>query len=104
MAPPLCWPATSPSRLEIEAKIVFDAAVMMGKTESWLTGKPTNQNPENTFRYNICEISTWNGIGVENGRITRIDWYDEGLVGEIPESLGRLTALTYLFLGDNNLY
>ena len=38
-------------------------------------------------------VSKWKGVTVEGGRVTRLDWYDEGLAGTIPSELGALSAL-----------
>ena len=51
------------------------------------------------------ELSQWAGIETNaDGEITKVDWYEKGLSGTISEEpLGKLTALTYLGLDDNNL-
>jgi hypothetical protein len=63
-------------QLEREGSIVVECALAFGKDMSWLYGSAGESN-----------ISCWNGVGVENGRITRIDWYDEKVSG----SRGRVT-------------
>ena len=49
------------------------------------------------------DITKWNGIGVSEGKVVRIDWYDEDLTGVIPDFISKLNGLTYLFLGDNDI-
>ena len=44
-------------------------------------------------------VSSWYGITVENGRVTRVTLNRNGLVGTIPSSIGNMTALIFLVLG-----
>ena len=48
-------------------------------------------------------ISTWEGITIEEGRVTRVERPSRGLAGIIPEELGALTGLQVLNLADNAL-
>ncbi|WP_297092238.1 C39 family peptidase [uncultured Draconibacterium sp.] len=48
-------------------------------------------------------VASWYGVSVENDRVTSI-WLDQNnLVGELPESIGNLSALQYLDLGGNQI-
>ena len=101
---PICWLATPPSkstanRLDMEGSIIKSMALSLGKSLSWLYNCEDDADIENAS----TDMNQWNGIGVSDGKVIRIDWYDEGLTGRIPEEIGSLTGLTYLFLGDNNL-
>lgn len=48
-------------------------------------------------------LSEWAGVSVWDGRVKYISLVDNGLVGELPEELGNLTALENLYLGYNQL-
>ena len=48
-------------------------------------------------------ITSWDGITVEDGRVTRVELPSRGLGGSIPPSLGGLTNLRALNLADNAL-
>lgn len=48
-------------------------------------------------------VSTWNGITVTNSRVTGINLYFNNLSGNIPNTIGNLTNLQYLSLGENKL-
>jgi len=63
------------------------------KDESWLT---------NGRGYN-SDVSEWYWIEVTDGRVTRIDWYEEELTGSIPKEIGNLTDLQGLSLHSNSL-
>jgi len=51
--------------------------------ENWLTGQP---------------VSTWYGIGVENGRVSGINLCYNNLNGTIPQEFYDLTALRHIYL------
>jgi len=40
-----------------------------------------------------CDISTWDGVTVEDGRVTRLVLNSNNLEGELPSSIGTLTSL-----------
>ena len=49
-------------------------------------------------------LGDWYGVSTdENGRVTHLELHDNGLSGELPESLGNLTHLQTLRLNDNQL-
>ncbi len=48
-------------------------------------------------------LSTWAGVGVDNGRVNQLFLSDYGLNGTLPASLGNLTNLIYLILDNNYL-
>lgn len=48
-------------------------------------------------------VSTWEGITVENSRVTRINKVNNNLAGPIPEEIGNLTNLQHLDLSTNYL-
>jgi len=49
------------------------------------------------------EVSEWWGVVVEEGRVTGLEWLEEGLPGTIPSEIGALSALTHLNLNNNKL-
>ena len=49
------------------------------------------------------DISTWYGVGVQNGRVTSLYLARNKLSGSIPTELGRLNKLIYLVLSRNGL-
>ena len=79
------------SQADKEALICMANA--FGKDEYWLTkGKGYNS-----------DVSEWKGIYVNDGRVTVIHWWNDGLRGSIPKEIGDLTNLEYLNLFDNLL-
>lgn len=38
------------------------------------------------------KVSKWMGIGVADGRVTKVDWSDEGLCDSIPSALWKLSG------------
>ena len=59
-----------------------------GRHDNWLLTKP---------------VSEWYGITVTDGRVTQISLYANKMSGSIPTSVGNLTNLDILFLGNNQL-
>ena len=55
---------------------------------NWLTG---------------ADLSTWHGVTVSDGRVTRLQLDENNLSGTIPPALGDLSDLTILWLSDNAL-
>ena len=64
-----------------------------GKDESWLT----NGNGYNS------DVSRWYAIIVTYGRVTAIDWGNQGLTGSIPKEIENLTNLQCLSIYGNSL-
>ena len=63
----------------------------------WATGVAADQVPTAT------ELNRWPGVTVTNGRVTRLELYNNNLTGTIPPELGNLINLTTLFLSGNRL-
>ena len=58
----------------------------------------------NTLQWSVDRaIGSWNGVTVENGRVTRLSLPFKLLKGNIPANLGDLSSLTHLDLSSNNL-
>ncbi len=49
------------------------------------------------------DISTWYGVRVSNGWVTRLELHNNNLIGSIPTELGNLTNLENLSLNNNEL-
>ena len=49
-------------------------------------------------------VNEWFGINTSNNRVKEINLYDNNLDGELPVSIGDLTALEWLNVSDNQLY
>ena len=64
------------STLEREKQVLISLANSFGKDQLWLEGGHGDN------------VSLWNGIGVTEGRVTRLDWYAEDLHGPIPSIIG----------------
>ena len=75
-----------------------DAAVLGSLYES--TGGPDWVNSAHWL--GGPALSEWHGVGTDTlGRVTTLDLTGNGLKGELPSTLGRLTELTELRVGDN---
>ena len=48
-------------------------------------------------------LSEWYGVGFMDGHVINLDLMENNLTGQLPEELGNLTGLEYLFMHDNNL-
>lgn len=57
----------------------------------------------NTNWLTAAPISTWFGVTVNSGKVTRLDLQSNRLAGSLPASLGNFSALTYLQLNSNQL-
>ena len=79
------------SQADKEALICMANA--FGKDESWLTQGDGYDS----------DVSGWEEIEVNDGRVTHIDWPNEGLTGSIPKEIGNLTNLQRLNLYGNSL-
>jgi Leucine-rich repeat (LRR) protein len=58
------------------------------ESDNWLTASP---------------LSSWFGVTVENGRLTRLELDDNNLSGSLPSEIGNWTAIERLGLPSNNL-
>jgi len=48
-------------------------------------------------------VSTWHGVGLQNGRVVSLELPDNSLTGTLPESLGGLRYLRKLDLSGNSI-
>lgn len=48
-------------------------------------------------------VSTWHGVGLQNGRVVSLELTDNDLTGTLPESLGGLRYLRKLDLSRNSI-
>ncbi len=64
------------------------------------TGGPNWTNHTNWLTAN--PVSTWHGVTVRNGRVTRLDLYQRNLSGRLP-NISALTSLEYLNLAINKI-
>ena len=84
-------PDGSPSGDRAALAALYDAAdgPRWRYSTNWLSDEP---------------LDTWYGVTTDvSGRVTRLDLSDNGLNGEIPAELARLSSLRALFLGGNRL-
>ena len=56
--------------------------------ENWSTDEP---------------LDSWHGVGLEDGRVTGLNLFENQLMGSIPTELGQLSQLTFLSLIGNQL-
>ena len=71
---------------------------------SLFTNPPTAQTGTTTTNWlTDLPLNRWHGVSTVGGRVTGLHLGDNGLRGEIPIVLGRLSALKELVLGDNEL-
>ena len=63
----------------------------------WITGVAATQVPTAT------QLSSWHGVTVSSGRVTKVELNTNNLSGDLPTELGNLTELTTLALNDNSL-
>ena len=50
------------------------------------------------------DLSTWHGVGVSGGRVTRLHLQNNNLTGKLPSELSTLSDLEYLNFADNQLF
>ena len=58
------------------------------RSDNWLSDEPLNR---------------WYGVQMDGGRVTGLHLWDNGLNGEIPTEIAKLTELRELWFGDNNV-
>ena len=51
----------------------------------------------------LSDASSWTGITISSGRVTVVNWSNLGLAGAVPAEVGALSALTVLWLFNNEL-
>ncbi len=61
---------------------------------NWINSK--NWNTENP-------LSSWHGVGMENGRVIGLNLWNNGLSGNLPDEVFNLVKLNVLYLNSNNL-
>ena len=79
--------------LEYEALVALYNAT---HGETWYNQWDVSQNNLHT--------NPWYGVTTENGHVTKIELYGNGLYGELPEKIGNLTYLKELILTNNYYY
>lgn len=52
-------------------------------------------------RWLSAPVSSWEGVTVANGRVTRLDFYNAGLRGNLPDAFYNLKELRFLTFADN---
>ncbi len=60
-------------------------------------------NWNNNTNWLVGDVSTWNGITVNGGRVTEIYLSGNNLNGELQASIGSLTALQVIVMDNNNI-
>ena len=60
--------------------------------ENWLNNENWLSGP----------LATWVGVTVDNARVTGLDLgWDNNLIGELPEEIGNLTAIQWIYISNN---
>ena len=68
------------------------------------TGGPQWRNQTNWLSgTTLADAGTWYGVGVSNGDVVRLDFYENNLRGTLPASLGGLRQLQKLVVAANQL-
>ena len=97
---PSATPTPRPTATPTQAQSDPDRAVLVALYHSTGGGNWDT----NTNWLSDRPIGEWHGVTTDtNGRVTRLNLYDNGLTGDIPSELGRLSNLTWLVLYDNQL-
>ena len=65
------------------------------------TGGPNNWR--NKTGWGNTDLTAWDGVTVQQGRITQLRLQSNNLIGSIPSELGSLTSLEQLILNNNEL-
>ena len=101
-SPPLIEPNAT---LEQDKETVLRCWLAMGgKDDDLRRGYYSEDYKEVNMREKPSDdVSEWFGVNVEGGRVTKLSWWGENLTGSIPSEIGALSALTHLYLGDNEL-
>ena len=75
-------------RAALEALYDATNGANWSRNDNWKTDEPLGQ---------------WFGVRTSDGRVVRLELYDNQLSGTIPGEIGNLTSLTGLFLSENQL-
>ena len=65
------------------------------------TGGPNNWR--NKTGWGNTDLTAWDGVTVQQGRITQLRLQSNNLIGSIPSELGSLTSFEQLILNNNEL-
>jgi RHS repeat-associated protein len=57
----------------------------------------------NKTNWKIGRLSTWFGVTISNGRVTKVNLGTNNLGGKIPKSIGNLQKLSELYLSSNHI-
>ena len=96
-------PPTPPCEQSIAVPEPSDQPDLVGDCEILLEAKDTLAGAAGLNWSGDQAITTWEGITVNEGRVTRIELPARGLDGSIPPALGGLSHLGALNLADNAL-
>jgi Leucine-rich repeat (LRR) protein len=91
--------AQSLTALQVLTQLEFETAIVKNLYDS--LGGPSWTNRATNRWASADPVSVWEGITVENGRITRIRLPDNNVRGVLPETIAELQALRVLDLTDN---
>ena len=92
----LGWPAAGHAQTVADDKTALEA---LYDATGGMTAWTTKTNWKSTE-----PLGTWHGVDTNSsGRVTRLDLRENGLIGQLPDELGDLTALEELRLTDNAL-
>jgi RHS repeat-associated protein len=84
--------------MSLSAELTADSLALVALYDS--TNGPSWTTKTN---WKTGNLSTWYGVTITNGRVTRLQLIKNNLNGIIPESIGNLTGITILNLSDNKL-
>jgi hypothetical protein len=91
---PICTAVTEISQIECEALVA-----LYNSTD----GPNWTDSPENNWNVTKTPCSSWEGIFCYAGHVAEIVKSENQLNGSIPQEIGNLTKLLFLFLDENQL-